>query len=117
MNCLKNSVFIFLLLLSANVFAGKIITVSSPDSKIRYWVSTDKNGLFYKVAYKGVLMADKSRLNISFKEGGAFNRRLVLSSAKSERLVDDYTLLSGKTSKVHSECNRVIIPVRETGGV
>jgi alpha-glucosidase len=116
MNFLKNSVFVVLLFVSANVFAGKTITVRSPDAKIKFELSTDKDGLFYKVSYKGILMADQSRLDVSFKEGGDFNKDLVLSSAKSERLVDDYTLLTGRSSKVHSECNRIIVPVRETGG-
>jgi hypothetical protein len=51
MNSLKNSVFVVLLLVSANVFAGKTITVKSPDAKIKFLLSSDKDGLFYEVSY------------------------------------------------------------------
>ena len=95
----------------------KVITVTfALMHQIKFWLSADKDGLFYKVSYKGVLMADKSRLKISFKEGGDFDHGLVGFIGKSDRLIDDYTLMTGKASKVHSECNRVIVPVKETTG-
>ncbi len=108
--------FIVFFLISTNSFAKKIIAITSPDAKIKFWLSTDKDGLYYKVAYKGVLMVDKSRLNLTFKEGGIFNNNLVITSANPERLTEDYELITGKTSKVHSECNRIIIPVNEQAG-
>ena len=104
-------------LTTANAFAKKIITVTSPDRKIKFWLSTDKNGLYYRVAYKGILMVDNSRLNISFKEGGAFTENLAIASANSERLTEDYELITGKASKVHSDCNRIIVPVTEQNGL
>ena len=106
-----------MLLLNANVFASKIITVASPDQQIKFWLSTDSQGLYYKVAYKGILMVDHSPLNISFKEGGIFNQGLMLMPAKTERLTEDYELITGKASKIHSECNRITIPVYERSGI
>ncbi len=109
--------FILLFLaISANALAAKTITVTSPDSRIKFSLSSDKAGLYYSVSYKGVLMVGKSRLNISFKEGGKFNNSLITSSAHPERITDDYQLIIGKVSKVHSESNRIIIPVKESGG-
>ncbi len=104
------------MLIAVSSFAKPIITIQSPDRKIKFWLSTDVNGLYYKVAYKGVLMVDNSRLNISFKEGGSFNHALQLTATKFERLTEDYELLTGKASKIHSESNRVIIPVTEKSG-
>src|ERR1700712_2518484 len=101
--------FIVFLLITANVFAAKVVTVSSPDTKIKFWLSTDKDGLFYKITYKGVLIVDRSGLNISFKQGGIFSKGLSISSASPERLTEDYELMTGKTSKVHRECNAIII--------
>ena len=109
--------FIVFFLISTNSFAKKIIAITSPDAKIKFWLSTDKGGLYYKVAYKGVLMVDKSRLSLTFKEGGAFNTNLVITPAIPERLTEDYELITGKTSKVHSECNSIIIPVNEQAGL
>lgn len=105
------------LLTAANAFAEKAILITSPDAKIKLWLSADKNGLYYRMSYKEVLMVDNSRLNISFKEGGAFNNNLVLRNADAERLSEDYDLITGKTSKVHSECNRIIVPVTEQSGI
>ncbi|MDP9082021.1 MAG: glycoside hydrolase family 97 protein [Bacteroidota bacterium] len=112
----KRSIICLLLLIAVSSFAKPIITIQSPDRKIKFWLSTDVNGLYYKVAYKGVLMVDNSRLNISFKEGGSFNHALQLTATKFERLTEDYELLTGKASKIHSESNRVIIPVTEKSG-
>jgi len=104
------------LLLSAGVMAKPVISIQSPDAKIKFWLSTDNNGLFYKLSYKGVLMVDVSRLKISFKDGGLFNSNLRLTPAKPERLTEDYELITGKASKIHSECNRITVPVTEQSG-
>jgi alpha-glucosidase len=116
MSVLQRLLFFIFLLISANVFAKKTITVTSPDTKIKFWLSTDSDGLYYRIAYKGILMVDVSRPNISFKEGGPFNHSLVITSANSKRLTEDYELITGKASKVHSDCNQVIIPVTEQTG-
>ena len=116
MSLLTRLLLAVLLIVTASAFAQKTIAITSPDAQIKFWLSTDSNGLFYKIAYKGVLMADKSRLNISFKEGGAFNNKLAVIAASPKKLTEDYELITGKTSKVHSECNQVIIPVTEQTG-
>ncbi len=112
----KRLLFVILLLICTSSFAKKIITVNSPDAKIKFLLSTDHNGLYYRVLYKGILMIDNSRLNITFKEGGIFNHNLEMGSANPEKITEDYDLLIGKTSKVHSESNRVIVPVSELTG-
>ncbi len=108
--------FVLCLLTAANAFAKKTVFITSPDTKIKVWLSTDNNGLYYRVAYNGILMVDTSRMNISFKEGGAFNHNLVMISAIREKLAEDYDLVIGKTSKVHSESNRIIVSVMERTG-
>jgi alpha-glucosidase len=113
---LKRLPFFVLLLICANSFAKSPITIASPDGRIKFWLNTDDNGLYYKIAYKGILMMDVSRMNISFKEGGAFNHNLLITAPNPEKLTEDYELITGKASKIHSECNRVIIPVTEQTG-
>jgi len=105
-----------LCLVSISSFANKVLTVTSPDNQIRFSLSSDSHGLYYRVAYKSTLVVDKSRLNMIFKEGGGFDHNLVIGSAKPKRLTEDYTLLIGKTSKVHSECNRMLVAVSEETG-
>ena len=113
---LKRFFLAVLLLVSAGAFAKKTITVTSPDENIKFWLSTDDNGLYYKVSYKGTLMMDKSRMRLIFKEGGEFNHNLEVTSAKAGLITEDYELITGKASKIHSESNRVLIPVKELGG-
>ncbi|MDN3583238.1 glycoside hydrolase family 97 protein [Mucilaginibacter flavus] len=112
----RSALCALLVLLCANCFANKIINISSPDVRIKFTISTDQAGLFYEVSYKNTVMVDKSRLNISFKEGGSFNHDLFISPVKMEHLTEDYQLITGKTSKVHSDCNSVVIPVSELSG-
>jgi alpha-glucosidase len=112
----KRLLFVVILLACTKAYAQKIITLNSPDGNIKFWLSADENGLFYRVAYKGVLMVDKSRMSISFQEGGTFKNSLLLSSAKEEKITEDYDLITGKTSRVHSESNRILVPVTEKSG-
>ena len=116
MTILKRLLFFACLFVASNAIAKQVITITSPDGRIKFWLNTDDKGLFYKVSYKGTLMMDVSRMNLSFKEGGTFNNKLVISAATPEKLTEDYELITGKASKVHSECNRVIVPVREISG-
>ncbi|WP_114937899.1 glycoside hydrolase family 97 protein [Mucilaginibacter endophyticus] len=109
--CIVITLFFF-----ASSFAAKIINTSSPDGKINFLLSTDQSGLFYQIRFKGTFMADKSRLNIGFKQGGMFKDNLVISASTTDKLIDDYNLIIGKTSKVHSECNRTVISVTEQAG-
>ncbi|RYU91184.1 glycoside hydrolase family 97 protein [Mucilaginibacter terrigena] len=112
---IKNFLLLFLLI-PAIVLAKGPVSITSPDKNINFKLSTDKAGLFYSITYKKFLLADNSRLNISFKQGGIFNNNLTLSPAKTAKLTEDYELITGKASKVHSECNRIILPVTEQSG-
>jgi alpha-glucosidase len=97
-------------------FSYAQVTLKSPDGKLSFKLNTDKEGLYYNVNYNGLTLFKKSRLNITFEQGGKFNSKLTIERAKSQRLTEDYELITGKTSKVHSECNRVIVPITETAG-
>ena len=114
---LRRVALMICLLSSLNAFAKKTVTVTSPDNNIKFLLRTDNAGLYYQVFYKGVLLVDNSRLNLVFKESGAFNNGLTISPAQPERITEDYDLLIGKTSKVHSESNRILVPVAEQGGL
>jgi len=109
---------IFLLILAfENVSAQRSFTVSSPDKSINFWLSTDQGGITYRVTYKGTLLVDNSRLKISFQEGRAFDHDLQLGKPQLQHLQEDYNLIVGKTSKVHSDCNQAIVLVTEKTGL
>ncbi len=110
--------FIFLFVsTSINVFAQRGLTVNSPDKNIRFWLSTDQSGLVYKVSYKGNVLLNNSRLNISFQEGGAFANHLKLEKHQTQHLEENYQLIVGKNSKVHSGCNQLLVSVSEKSGL
>ena len=100
-------------LIALNVFAQKDLTVTSPDKNIRFKLHVNHAGLHYQVAYKGTLLVDDSHLNISFQNGGAFTHNLKLEKHTLRHLEEDYDLIVGKTSKVHSACNQLLVQVSE----
>ncbi|MDB5022430.1 MAG: glycoside hydrolase [Mucilaginibacter sp.] len=111
-----NRSVVFLLLISSCAFAKENITVTSPDKKIEFGLSKDRSGLIYRVSYKGQLLIDNSRLSISFEEGGIFGKNVSLGKPALKRVEETYDLIVGKSSKVHSLSNEVMIPVFENGG-
>ncbi|MDB5137873.1 MAG: glycoside hydrolase [Mucilaginibacter sp.] len=111
--------FIVLLLLftAPYAFAKQGFTVSSPDKKILFILSSDQVGLTYQVSYKGELLVDSSRLSISFKEGGVFGKNVKLGKPILEKVEEDYNLIVGKSSKVHSISNQLVISATEQSGL
>ncbi|MGZ3820501.1 MAG: glycoside hydrolase family 97 N-terminal domain-containing protein, partial [Mucilaginibacter sp.] len=116
MTALNRSLAFLLLLIAPGVFA-KDITVISPDKKIQFTLSNDGSGLIYKVSYKGQLLVDNSRLSISFKEGGTFGQNINLGKPVFKKMEEDYNLVVGRSSKVHSVSNEVMVPVTENDGM
>ncbi|HEY4195074.1 MAG TPA: glycoside hydrolase family 97 N-terminal domain-containing protein, partial [Mucilaginibacter sp.] len=107
----------FLLITVSSAFARQGITVTSPDKKIVFVVDKDQSGLTYQVSYKGQLLVDKSRLSISFKDGGTFGKDITVGKPVFKKMEETYDLIVGKSSKVHSVSNEVMIPITENGGL
>jgi alpha-glucosidase len=108
---------LFLLITVSSTFAKESITVTSPDKKIEFSLSKDQLGLIYHVSYKGQLLVDNSRLSISFKEGGTFGKDITLGKPAFKKMEETYDLIIGKSSKVHSLSNEVMIPMTEDAGL
>src|ERR1700759_319591 len=109
---------ILLFFLSAtSAFANSGFTVSSPDKKITFTLDKDASGVFYTVSYKGELLVDKSRLSLSFEQGGELGRGITLGKSSFKRMEENYDLVIGKCSHVHSLSNELMVPVIENGGL
>jgi alpha-glucosidase len=109
---------ILLLLISVSgAFAKQDISITSPDKKIKFNLTKDASGLIYNVSYKGQLLVDNSRLSISFKEGGTFGQNISIGKPEFKKMEETYDLIVGKSNRVHSVSNEVMIPVTETGGL
>ncbi|RYE19053.1 MAG: glycoside hydrolase family 97 protein, partial [Sphingobacteriaceae bacterium] len=115
---IKNFLSVILLaFISIKVSAKNNLTVTSPDKNIRFKLQVDQAGLVYQVTYKGIVLLDHSRLNISFQNGGAFTSDIKLNLLQIHHLEENYDLVIGKTSKVHSVCNQLLVSVTENSGL
>lgn len=106
---------VFVTIISA--FAKSGFTVSSPDKKIFFTLDKDASGVFYAVSYKGQSLVDKSRLSLSFKQGGEFGKNISFGKVSSKKMEESYDLVIGKSSHVHSLSNELMVPVIEAGGL
>ncbi|HEX3384577.1 MAG TPA: glycoside hydrolase family 97 protein [Mucilaginibacter sp.] len=107
---------VLLILLSISSAFASSITVTSPDKNIVFKLEAGKAGLVYRVTYKGTLLVNDSRLSISFKGDGEFGRNVHLGKATFKPIEEDYDLVVGKTSHVHSLSNEATVPVTEADG-
>ena len=107
----------FLLVVFVSTAFAKTITVTSPDKKITFQLSTVKNSLVYRVSYKSKLLVSDSRLSLSFKEGGEFGHDISIGQPLSRKMEEDYDLVVGRSSHIHSLSNAMIVPVTEKGGM
>ena len=97
--------------------AKPAVTISSPDKKIAFTLDKDVSGVFYTVSYKGELLVDKSRLSLSFKQGGKFGKEITFGNSSTKKMEETYDLIIGKTSHVHSLSNELLVPVIENSGL
>jgi len=105
---------LLLFLTITSAFAKSGLAVNSPDKKITFVLDKDASGVFYTVSYKGQLLVDKSRLSLSFKEGGELGKNITFGKPSSKRMEESYDLIIGKTSHVHSLSNELTVPVLES---
>ncbi len=115
MNCLKFYFAALLLLFCQQIYALQKVSITSPDKKIVFNLGIEQDELVYWVSYKGKLLIGRSPLHISFLEGGNFSGKIRLGVPIKKRLTETYTLITGKASKVLSDCNSAIVPVTAQG--
>ena len=117
MPAFNKTIFFLLLIIAPCAFAKQGITVTSPDKNIVFSLNKNTSGLIYTVSYKGQLLIDNSRLSISFKDGGTFGQDISIGKPEFKKMEEIYDLVVGKSSKVHSLSNEVMIPVTENSGL
>jgi len=106
---------IFLLLSVSAALAAPGVTVTSPDKNIVFKLDAGKNGLSYRVTYKGNVLIDNSRLSISFKQEGEFGPNVTLGKPVFKKVDENYDLTIGRSSHVHSLSNEAMVPVTQAG--
>ncbi|HZX59944.1 MAG TPA: glycoside hydrolase family 97 N-terminal domain-containing protein, partial [Mucilaginibacter sp.] len=117
MPAFRRVIICLLSLISVSAFAGQNVTITSPDKNISFKLDAKQSGLVYRVSYKGNLLVNDSRLSISFKKGGEFGSNPTLGKPVFKKMEEEYDLIVGKASHVHSLSNEVMVPVMETEGL
>jgi alpha-glucosidase len=117
MSTISRLLSFLLLLIAPYALTAKAVVITSPDGAIKFSLEGDRAGLVYRVSYKGNLLVNDSRLSLSFKEGGEFGKNVSLGTPVFQKMEEDYDLIVGKASHVHSLSNEVMVPVTETNGL
>ncbi|MEO6845149.1 MAG: glycoside hydrolase family 97 protein [Ginsengibacter sp.] len=106
----------FLLIMSLATFAQKKIELKSPDGNIVFRFKGTKSLPVYCVIFKGKTIIEPSSLSLSFEKGGDFGEGLKINKPIFRNGEDDYSLVVGKTKKVHDYYKEVTIPLQELSG-
>lgn len=106
----------FLLFMPLASFAQKKVQLKSPDGNIVFNLALKSNRPVYSVFFKGETIIEPSSLSLSFEKVRDFGEDLKINKPLFRNGEDDYTLVVGKTKKVHDFYKEAIIPLQERNG-
>src|SRR4051794_27734721 len=105
---------LLLLLFTASItyyaFAQNNITLTSPDKNLHFNFKLIHAKPFYSIAFKGNTLVDYSSLSLIF-ENDSFTQNIHISKPLYRDTTEDYDLIIGKTSHVHTHYTEVSIPM------
>ena len=106
--------FILFSVFSNQLFAQKILRLSSPDGNIVFDFKLVDHSAFYEVSYKGKPIIGKSPLSLRFEDMD-FETGLQLSKPVYREGDEQYELVVGKTKKVNEHYKELRIPLLKKG--
>jgi alpha-glucosidase len=110
---MKNSIIVlWAVIFSSTGVAQKVIQLYSPDKQLNCTVRTEKEGIKYQVAYNKTVLIEYSKLSLVFKDGFTLNHTIPLKPLYKDS-IEEYDLVTGRTSHVKSHYKEVIIPMRD----
>ena len=89
--------------------AQKQVRLTSPDGKIVFLFSLQKNKPQYSVAYNKQVLIQNSSLNLLFDDGESLQNCSLAQKPEFSSGIESYHLIIGKTSSVHDAYNKAII--------
>ena len=109
--------------MAAQETIGKEATLDSPNAAIVMKLSvrpgsgnTSPDGrLVYSVLFHGKSVLDDSELGLDLEGAATLGAHVHLTGTRFGRGIDDYTLATGKTSKVHDEYKSLSLDLSESG--
>jgi len=112
---MKRALFFCLwgILIAAPGWARNKTRVLSPNKQLVYDFQLTDSAPVYSVTYKGTPLIVSSPLSLSFRDQPDFSRNIKLTGVVVREGVEDYSLLTGKTSHVHDRYRELTITLEE----
>src|SRR3954467_13890582 len=109
---MKHLLFYLLIIIifPTSVFAQRAVTLASPDKNLVFNFRLKHTKPFYSIAYKGKTLVDYSTLSLLF-EDDSFIQNIQISQPVYRDTTEEYDLITGKTSHVHTQYKEVTIPM------
>lgn len=111
MKMLTKLICLFLILWSTQSHA-QTVKVASPNGNLVFNFKLVNKAAFYSVSFKGKTIIDYSSLSLDF-DNGNFQNNLKLNKPTYKDTTEDYDLVVGKTSHVHTRYKEVTLPLEE----
>ena len=100
----------YILFVSTSISAQKTITLTSPDRNIVFNFKLIHTKPCYSIAFKSKVLVDYSTLGLLFVKD-SFTQNIQLKKPVYRDTTEDYDLITGKTSHVHTPYREVKIPM------
>ncbi len=108
---MRISVFYLCILIPAFLPAQKKINLISPDGNLVFALHNENKQVAYSIAYKKQSIVTKSFLSLEFKDG-VFSNDLKAGKPAYHDSTEDYSLITGKTSRVQDAYKEMLIPIQ-----
>lgn len=108
--------FVAVLLSSPALFAQKQCKVLAPDGHIEFRLFLTGSKLAYSVRYDKEVLIQPSNLSLTFASDSGRGQQLKSGKIQLNESLADYSLVVGKTAKVHEKYNEAIIPLQDAQG-
>jgi len=126
-NCFRCDVIVVALVagLAASAYSQPSpLVLTSPDRQLsmQFAATPDKGSapdagkLVYSVAFKGKQILDPSALGLELEGQPLLGADVRIVGSAAGQGIDDYSLIGGKTSKVHDEYKSLTVQLREEAG-
>lgn len=112
MKFLTSLLFLFLNFYSTQL-QSQNLKITSPNGNLVFNFKLQNSAPYYSVTFKGKTIVDYSSLGLNF-DNGNFQNNLKLNKPTYRDTTEDYDLVVGKTSHVHTQYHELTIPLEET---
>lgn len=108
--------FLICSLTGLKVAAQTVSDVKSPNGKLLFSFRLIKGQPVYDISCENRKLIANSSLGLTFKDGDVYGDGLELEKPVYHTREEEYRLVTGKASVIHSTWNELMLPLRETRG-